>query len=403
MAFQDLVSSIRVIRKSGSKTLVILPFYTEYGHLARHLSLLRKQTSRDFDLLIVMNAVTDETRVASIAEPAAPDFGIILAKRKEDTGSAGGFSAGQLYALENGYEWMVFTDSDCYPADERLIENLLANRQKGYVRPECRLMSDGRAVEVNRGGNVAFYSLLSSQLVREYGIYYAPIYYGADDLEYIERIRETPFNVHSFCQHPYPAGAYRNFDKYVLYLVHLLIFTRNARSFLNNIVNLTVSLPVFLLFLPPYGRKGHWGAIRCLLAGIYGKPAVEALRTRYQDSITEPDLKGFAAVSFESSYGSDTSYASSLMKPFAHFRKDIIIEKSYSGFLTTLAALAARRAYCRLDGKAMLLADNSNPLLHALRLALFPAYIPLLAFFFAPLFTLLKCLRQPKTMRYGLE
>jgi rhamnopyranosyl-N-acetylglucosaminyl-diphospho-decaprenol beta-1,3/1,4-galactofuranosyltransferase len=113
----EVIISEKRYGRIGKDTLVIMPFYNSYDYLSRHIELLKRQTFKGFDLLIVLSSVSDGKKVDEILGTAAPDYGIIAVKRKDDTGSAGGFYAGQKYALEHGYQYMVITDDDCLPVD----------------------------------------------------------------------------------------------------------------------------------------------------------------------------------------------------------------------------------------------------------------------------------------------
>ncbi|NYZ74267.1 glycosyltransferase, partial [Candidatus Micrarchaeota archaeon] len=129
--FGELVQSTKEFRKKKANGLIIMPFYRAYDYLFKHLELLEAQTFQDFDLLIVLNSLSDEKKVLDFINQNKFGYGIIVAKRKEDTGSAGGFFTGEKYALENGYKYIIITDDDCLPVNKRHIETLVEEHRKG--------------------------------------------------------------------------------------------------------------------------------------------------------------------------------------------------------------------------------------------------------------------------------
>jgi hypothetical protein len=408
MRFAELVSSIKEFNKRGSATLIIIPIYTEYGHLAEHLDALSRQTFQDFDAILVLNKVSEESKVYEAIEKKKPDFGIIVAIRKDDTGSAGGFFTGQRYALENGYRQMIFADIDCMPVSADLVEALVSNRDRGFVKPTARVMEEGRLIQLIPGWVIPWYGLLTTELARRYGLYYLPLYYGAEDSEYGTRIKITPHIIASQCQHPWVALlSYDNLDKSMKYQVNSLAISRKtgAESWFIIWATLALSLPVHLIFFPPYGRRAVSTMMSCLLSHTYGKAASDRLSSGFRDYIVDKIPENFAHVNYSSPLSFDLGY---LLMPFGvfrdTFRKNTAIDSSRSGIAVAFASVFSKKAYFRTkNGGYLPLADNSNPLIHAIKLLIFAALLPVFAVFIVAIILPLNMLLHPQTERYGLD
>ncbi|MFH0884742.1 MAG: glycosyltransferase [Candidatus Micrarchaeota archaeon] len=406
MKFAELVSAVEEFSRKGSDTLIIMPFYLEYGWLSDHLGALSKQTFQDFDVILILNKVSDETKVYEIIRKGKPRFGIIVAKRKEDTGSAGGFFTGQRYALENGYKQMIIVDIDCIPIDNDLVEMLVRNKDRGYVKPTVRITDAGRVVQTMAGGVIPWYSLISMDTARKYGLYYLPLYYGAEDLDYASRIKEKPFVIGSKCQHPAPSiQSYKNLDKSLIYMVNGLAVIRDLRALPIYVVTLIVSMPAYLVFFPAYGSKAFNALLSCLLTHTYGKRASERLVSGFGGHVQGKAPDGFEHVDYSSSLSLDKQYFLMPLRIMKDtFRRNIVIDHSKSGFLATFVPIFAKKSYYWIENRGhLLLSDNSNPVLHAVKLLLFAALLPIIAVFIIFYVVPMNLILRPKTDNYGLD
>src|SRR5208283_4347411 len=202
-SFSEYASLIRENRKGG-EVLLIMPFYTNYQALFKHLDSLTKQTFTAFDVVIVANAVSDEKKIVNFIANGKFPFGIVLAKRKEDTGSAGGYFTGEKYALEKSYRAVIIGDDDCLPMDDRLIEKMVSEWKGGALAagPECRFLMGDTVVYTNRA--LPFYNLIDIGLLKRGGLHYLPAYIGADDIDFTLRIAKGVkiSQIDSYVTHP---------------------------------------------------------------------------------------------------------------------------------------------------------------------------------------------------------
>ena len=406
MKFTELISSMRKFGKRSGETLLIIPIYQEYDWLSAHLDVLSGQTSQNFDVIVILNKATDEERTYRIIESKKCRFEIITGKRKEDTGSAGGFFTGQKYALENDYKQMIFVDIDCIPVDPDLVEKLVLNKNKKYVKPTAMITDKGRVIKVMVGGPIPWYTLISADIVRNYGLYYLPLYYGAEDIEYASRIKLKPHIIESRCQHPAPSiQSYKNMDKSLIYMVNGLTVAMDVGMLLIYLVTLFVCLPAYLIFFPPYGRKAFSALMSCLMTHTYGKRASEKLVSGFRSYIKEQIPGDFKHVEYASSISTDKKY---YFIPFevigGTFRKNISIDHTRSGILAVLVSIFAKKTYYKVDDKKfLLLSDNTNPLLHIVKFFLFAAVLPMFVILIIWFVIPMNILLRPKTERYGLD
>lgn len=410
MHLSELAETLRNGITDRKHALVIMPAFREYDRIKKHLYYLSRQQSHDFDLVIVLNALSDETQALSIIDRATKEmkcgFGIAVLKRKEDSGSAGGFFTGQKYALEKNYAYQIFADADCYPTDPNLVGALISSGEHDYVSHPVENTVNGKILVTTPITVLAQYCLLSSRIVRKTGLYYLPLYMDSDDLEYMERLGRKPYVVPNLATHPIPYVGLRNLDRYLRSLTNALAISRSIRALVTAFLTIVALLSTLAIFSPPYGKKAHKAALRCLLTHAYGKHAVPLLRTNFMDYASdEPaDYSSPKPIRLGSAFGQDASGIMPYRVLREIFRKRMLIEEVSSITLTLLTVVFSKKSYIRLDdGKLLLLCDNTNLAFHALKLVALCIYLPVLAVFMFITLSPLKLLLQPKTTGYGLD
>ena len=103
-----------------SDTAVCIVIFTEYDLLEQQFTALGKQTTKDFDVLIVAGYKSDDGTLSRMAKQSG--LNCVIFKRKFNDGPAGGFYLAKRLAEEKGYLKMFMVESDCLPVSPFLIE-----------------------------------------------------------------------------------------------------------------------------------------------------------------------------------------------------------------------------------------------------------------------------------------
>jgi hypothetical protein len=286
MEFKQLVSYCKPMRQLKTDLIIVITSFDSYGLVVSHLKLLSKQTYQRFNVLLVLGVAFDDKKLGAYLEENQFAFGIILAKENDRRGCSGGFFTGQKYALENGYEYIIMADDDCMPVDKGLVEALYSKRAAKYVRPTTVFVA-GSYRKKGFAAGPSQYSLYSAEVFREYGLYYLPLYHGADDGEYMERVKQPYIHIPNNTEHPYISGMrlFGVFDRQWLFMLQSLIIMRSIRTTLYNLTQYAFMAAVSLCFLPPYGRRLFVLMNGLLLTYTYGKEANRRVRSGYEKSI----------------------------------------------------------------------------------------------------------------------
>jgi hypothetical protein len=415
MKFSELVSYAKEYPKGKRKDLlIIISAFKEYGNVTRHLEMLAKQDFQAFDVLLILGIPFDDKKMQEYLKKSKFKFSVIMAKENERRGCSGGFFTGQKYALEKGYKYAIMADDDCMPVDKTLVEALYANREKRFVSciTNYAVTKDFKVQQI--GSSPTQYTLFDTDVWKKYGLYYLPLFHGADDAEYVERIKEPRTIIKKTVDHPYSLGGnfiFGNLDRAMVFFNAALIIVKDIHSVLYNLCLFSVYLPIYLFFLPDYGRKIFATMLKLLLTCTYGKKAIDAMNSGFRKFIFEKKEAEFSG--FEKVYDKNPEHVADrrrdkiqtvLSESISMFRKDVVVLSTFSYLKVVMTAVFAKRLYARVeDGKYLLMADNSNPLLHLARLVGWAIFTPLFAIMMFLLFLPIKAIKQPNTMGYGLD
>jgi rhamnopyranosyl-N-acetylglucosaminyl-diphospho-decaprenol beta-1,3/1,4-galactofuranosyltransferase len=176
--------------------------------LDKCIRLLREQTRRVDEIVVVDNASTDGT--ADLLRRLDGQVSAVMLG--ENTGASGGFCSGMTEAFENGHQWLWVMDDDSAPtgdALERLLgaelpddssPAILSSRvlwRDGRLHPMNRPMPKLDAVAVTESARVGVMPLRAASFVsclvhrsaiEEYGLPDADYFFWNDDLEYTARV-----------------------------------------------------------------------------------------------------------------------------------------------------------------------------------------------------------------------
>lgn len=417
MRFSELAKITRVFNegKNGTAgTVVIVPVYKEYECLLETLRLLSAQTRQDFDVLLVLSSISDAESACREIAAKKPSFKVIVSQRIGETGSAGGFFAGQVYALENKYDYMVLADVDCYPVDRHLFEELSKNKGNCIVLPKIRLLGPPGGPE-DYGRTIPGYGMLPGSIARNIGLVYAPFYNAGEDPEYYARAQKAGIEfVHIENLATHPNGVYQKLP-YVFtrphYILHALLINRTTPNVWVHVLSM---LEGAVFFAEPFGGKMR--AMLGLAVGFrYGKEAADALRIDIEKCLLEKSALPADAVVLNLGHGRSLSPTirkegySYLAKniftiPFKYFRKKVTIRETNSYRVLALTSVFAKELYYQVhNGRCVLVARHDSFVLHSLQIAAFFLLSPFYLLLFIPTFLLMKKMRFPKTSSFGIE
>lgn len=396
------------LKKARKSTLVIIPFYREYKSLEIHIRHLSHQSCKNFDALVVLNALSDEAKTAMAVKKGKPNFRVILAKRIEDTGSAGGFFTGQLFAIEKHYKSMILADTDCLPIHKDVILQLLESESAGYACASSMVARNGKPSM--EPGKIPMYCLISRRVALRRGLYYAPIYLGGDDLEYSERMRCEPVQIRAYCQHrcfcekcknkgfcPHPTADHiRALRKTWAYRLHALMVSKDPAYFLASYKHFIMMSSIAFFFM----EGGSEIFLNMVITCLSVKPSKKSLNSMLLTS-NSVETKRFMVVD-EPKHWNSFRLKKRIAEVFLLIRRDITLRKVYSESYLYFAAMFARSlSYCP-EKKPVLISRNDNRILHFLKIAVFPFFILVYFFVFGMIFIPVKIIRQPKTEGYGV-
>jgi len=406
--FGELVQSVKEFRKKKADGLIIMPFYRAYDYLFQHLKLLEAQTYLDFDLLIVLNPVSDEKKVLDFIEQSKFRYGIVVAKRKEDTGSAGGFFTGEKYALENGYKYIIIADDDCLPVNKRHIETLVEAHRKGnplvYADPVFLLDDE----EAYRRRALPYYSLIDIDLVKKAGLHFAPLYMGAEDREFEDRLFlfAKPVMTESRVTHPGWHSIFVDLERSMRYRINEMLLGIPAHK-AGYLYGFAVMSLCYIIFGTPAVRNGGFHTLNCMITQRYGLDSIKGFAAVQAPARQEPEfdrivtplasLKGAKYFLYRSSEGPKPAQMLGLAGATA--RKRVLV-MPVNTFGALVPIIVAKETWILTKTGRYLFAENRNAIAHLLKLLLFGLlFLPFLAIGFMTL--LLNWARKPRTVGYG--
>jgi hypothetical protein len=200
------------------------------------------------------------------------------------------------------------------------------------------------------------------------------------------------------------------FDRQWLFLIQALIILKAWRAAAYNLLQFALMVAISIVFMPGYGRRIAAKADLLLLAYKYGKEAGGELRSGFEKEMFAPGkgfFSGFVAVKESNASYIDEPAPSKLLSialgSATLFRKKVVVERTHSFIRVFIIAAFAKKLYVKVkDAKYLQFSDNSSPFLHLARLLVFPPVLLAQALLCAA-FMLIKAVRQPRTLSYGLE
>jgi glycosyltransferase involved in cell wall biosynthesis len=145
-----------------AKYLAVIPAYNEVATVGQVIRDLRAAAPR-FDIVVVDDGSTDAT--AEVATKA----GARLLRLPFNLGIGGAVQAGFLYALENGYDYMVQVDADGQHRADQIVQLTAAMEAEPTLDLVCgsRFLTDehGYPAPISRRTGIHVFAFLLSKIV----------------------------------------------------------------------------------------------------------------------------------------------------------------------------------------------------------------------------------------------
>jgi glycosyltransferase involved in cell wall biosynthesis len=145
-----------------ARCLAVVPAYNEEASVARVIDSLHEHVP-DFDVLVVNDGSTDSTG------QIARDLGAKVVRHPFNLGIGGAVQCGFIYALENGYEYMVQVDGDgqhCPDQIAKLQRAMADDRRLDMVCGSRFLTKEhGYPAPISRRTGIHIFAFLMSRIV----------------------------------------------------------------------------------------------------------------------------------------------------------------------------------------------------------------------------------------------
>jgi len=122
LSLSEIVNEIKGQKKNDHAIIIV--FYNEFEYIPKHLDKL----SNSYDFILVIGNEADENKLTKYISNYQ-DYNFIIIRRKYNDGPAGGFYIGYTYAVQNGYKWITFVESDCIPIDYDIPKKMVERNE----------------------------------------------------------------------------------------------------------------------------------------------------------------------------------------------------------------------------------------------------------------------------------
>jgi len=243
-------------------------------------------------------------------------------------------------------------------------------------------------------------------LIRKAGLHFAPLYMGAEDREFEDRLFTfvKPVMTESKVTHPGWHSIFVDFERSLRYRINemLLGIPAHMDGYLYGFAVMSLA---YILFGTGSTRKGGILTIYCMLAHRYGLESTKGWEA--EAAKPEPDFERIVTplpapddgVHFHYKYGG-LRIGHLVELGASVFRKKTLL-KPVNTYAALISVIMAKETWVAARKGDYLLAENRNTALHMMKILSFCfLFFPFLAF--GIMTFVLNCMRKPKTVGYGL-
>ncbi len=432
---------VRLIDKIGDKNaekknlLLIIPFFNEVDLVFKNLDYLKMQTFKEFDVALCYSIEGEKffnpEELKKELQKRKYPFTIYLIKTEFDNGIPTGFFAGEVFAIKHNYEAVMYVDVDAFAVNKDLVKivwNEYKKENVAIVPYFVRFLKDSKEIKViqKKLYNTHNFTLVPISILKEVGLHYVVIP-AADDLNFMKRLIKTNkikyLDNHNLLSiHPFKIeNEFVVFSPLTSMLDGFLWIDHSFFEMLIKALFVSFLCSVWLLFTNnSMTPSAFLYDLKKLIKRISSNEIINVQKERkeviqYFRNYKTTDGSGVKEIEIYSSIKTKNWSLESKkwirfhlfsfiekLKYFKFFRKIIVQEwlDTKSEFL--LFHMFSKQYWIKDGDRYILLADNSNPFIHALKLMLLPLIYPFFLALFA-LVTIIGLIKHVNTTGYGTD
>lgn len=171
-----MIGEILKLEKGAKKndTCIVIPSGHSSELLDKHLTYLKEQDTRAFDVLVIGKAPTNTF-----------DLNVLVYSEAFPIGSSGGFGLGQVLGYTLGYKYIVNADIDCFPISKNVMSTLLTRvAETGkVVLPTSVFDSSWDLSKTNKNYIINHYAIVPREIYEKFGFANFRFFKGGEDWE----------------------------------------------------------------------------------------------------------------------------------------------------------------------------------------------------------------------------
>lgn len=191
---------------NSSRIAAVIVTYNRLNYLKDCIDALRKQTYKNYEIIIINNGSTDGT-----TEWLASEKNLIVINQ-DNCGGAGGFYAGMKYMYDNKFDALWMMDDDGLPAYNQL-EELVKISNKYNIdfanalvinRDNHNMLCDGNKYHPQEYKDIKFIpnivkpfngTFIKGHVIEKIGLIKKEMFIWGDEREYTARVKQAGFTI----------------------------------------------------------------------------------------------------------------------------------------------------------------------------------------------------------------
>jgi hypothetical protein len=435
---------VRNVAKIGAKDekrkplLIVVPFFNEVETVLKNLDYLQKQTFKNFDVALCYSVegekFFDARKLKRELEKRKYGFTIYMLKAEFESGFPTGFFSGEVFAIKHNYEALIYSDSDAFAVNENLVRILFEEYKKEnkVIFPFFTYINGTE--KIGSGLNPHNFLLMPVNILEKVGLHYLPMMHG-DDINYTRRIVNEAKNRIKYIGedlvlsiHPYKIETTIT-PKLSLYF-HVAKHTALSKQELFFQI-IFISFTHFIIFLFDKNQmkyKAFFEDIKELISEIVYNEKITLKKIRenmfsYIKNYKTVEKKDFEKINKENIFLVENGasmlmwreqrikieYAKRVLQEILKvtgsmkkvFRK-ICVRDRKNLLEDLLCFILGKQYWIKKGDKYILIADNTNPVVHAIKIIVLVLIYPLFLILYVVV-TIVAKAKYVDTRNYGTD